>query len=68
MHTEIDQFYAHMVPTRTEHALRVKVVTRIESVVLQMWPDAHVSHYISIITMIILIQWIIKKREKKKNV
>lgn len=43
LHTEIEQFYAHMIPTRTEHALRVKVVTRIESVVLAMWPDAHVE-------------------------
>lgn len=32
-----------MIPTPTEHALRVKVVTRIEGVVLQMWPDAHVE-------------------------
>lgn len=32
-----------MIPTGTEHALRVKVVSRIESVVLQMWPDAQVE-------------------------
>lgn len=43
LHTEIEQFYAHMIPTRTEHALRVRVVSRIERVVLQMWPNAHVS-------------------------
>ncbi|XP_055314063.1 terminal nucleotidyltransferase 4B-like [Sitodiplosis mosellana] len=43
LHTEIEQFYEHMIPTRTEHALRMKVVSRIESVVLQMWPDAHVE-------------------------
>lgn len=43
LHTEIEQFYAHMIPTATEHALRVRVVSRIERVVLSMWPDAHVE-------------------------
>lgn len=32
-----------MIPTPTEHALRVQVVSRIESVVLSLWPDAHVE-------------------------
>lgn len=45
LHTEIEQFYAHMIPTRTEHALRVRVVSRIEQVVLRMWPEAHVSYH-----------------------
>lgn len=43
LHTEIEQFYEHMIPTPTEHALRVKVVSRIESVVLALWPNAHVE-------------------------
>lgn len=43
LHTEIEQFYAHMIPTPTEHALRVQVVSRIESVVLSLWPSAHVE-------------------------
>lgn len=41
-----------MIPTRTEHALRVQVVQRIEEVVLQMWPDAHVSEAVP------LFEWI----------
>lgn len=32
-----------MIATPTEHALRVKVVSRIESVVLALWPKAHVE-------------------------
>lgn len=43
LHKEIEQFYAHMVPTKTEHALRVQVVSRIESVVLSLWPSARVE-------------------------
>lgn len=43
LHQEIEQFYAHMIQTPTEHALRVKVVARIEAIVLQLWPDAHVE-------------------------
>lgn len=43
LHAEIEQFYAHVIPTPTEHALRVEVVSRIEEVVLSMWPNAHVE-------------------------
>lgn len=43
LHTEIEQFYAHMSPTDIEHALRVHVVSRIEAVVLSLWPNAHVE-------------------------
>lgn len=32
-----------MIPTATEHALRVQVVSRIESVVLSLWPSARVE-------------------------
>lgn len=32
-----------MIPTPTEHALRVQVVSRIESVVLSLWPSARVE-------------------------
>lgn len=39
----MEQFYVHMIPTPTEHALRVKVVSRIENIVLQMWSNAHVE-------------------------
>lgn len=43
LHQEIDQFYNHMVPTPCEHALRVEVVSRIENVVLSLWPHARVE-------------------------
>lgn len=43
LHSEIEQFYAHMIPTYTEHALRGQVVSRIETVVLSMWPNATVE-------------------------
>lgn len=43
LHAEIEQFYAHMIPTSTEHALRVQVVSRIESIVLSLWPSARVE-------------------------
>ncbi|KAJ6650119.1 Non-canonical poly(A) RNA polymerase protein Trf4-1 [Pseudolycoriella hygida] len=43
LHTEIEQFYAHMIPTPTEHALRVQVVSRIEQVVLSLWSNARVE-------------------------
>lgn len=43
LHQEIEQFYNHMIPTPCEHALRVEVVTRIEQVVLSLWPTARVE-------------------------
>lgn len=43
LHQEIDQFYAHMIPTPTEHATRVEVVARIETAVLSLWPQARVE-------------------------
>lgn len=45
LHEEIEQFYAHMVPTTTEHALRVQVVARIEAIVLNLWPAARVEMF-----------------------
>nr|XP_029720239.1 non-canonical poly(A) RNA polymerase protein Trf4-1 [Aedes albopictus]XP_029720241.1 non-canonical poly(A) RNA polymerase protein Trf4-1 [Aedes albopictus]XP_029720244.1 non-canonical poly(A) RNA polymerase protein Trf4-1 [Aedes albopictus]XP_029720252.1 non-canonical poly(A) RNA polymerase protein Trf4-1 [Aedes albopictus] len=45
LHEEIEQFYAHMVPTQTEHALRVQVVARIEQIVLNLWPAARVEMF-----------------------
>ncbi|XP_058062325.1 non-canonical poly(A) RNA polymerase protein Trf4-1-like [Anopheles bellator] len=45
LHQEIEQFYAHMVPTPTEHALRVMVVNRIEKIVLSLWPSARVEMF-----------------------
>lgn len=43
LHQEIEQFYNHMIPTPCEHALRVEVVSRIENVVLSLWPQARVE-------------------------
>uniref|UniRef100_A0A336MD45 polynucleotide adenylyltransferase n=1 Tax=Culicoides sonorensis TaxID=179676 RepID=A0A336MD45_CULSO len=43
LHQEIEQFYNHMIPTACEHALRVEVVSRIERVVLSLWPTARVE-------------------------
>lgn len=43
LHTEIEHFNAYMKPTSTEHALRVQVVKRIESLALQVWPTARVE-------------------------
>uniref|UniRef100_A0A182JQJ7 polynucleotide adenylyltransferase n=1 Tax=Anopheles christyi TaxID=43041 RepID=A0A182JQJ7_9DIPT len=45
LHQEIEQFYAHMIATPTEHALRVKVVSRIEQIVLNLWPSARVEMF-----------------------
>lgn len=45
LHEEIEQFYAHMIPTSTEHTLRVKVVARIEAIVLNLWPMARVEMF-----------------------
>lgn len=43
LHQEIEQFYAHMIPTSTEHATRVEVVARIETAVLSLWPNSRVE-------------------------
>lgn len=43
LHTEIEQFYAHMVPTPIEHYVRLNVVKRIESIVRNLWPTARVE-------------------------
>uniref|UniRef100_A0AAG5CPQ5 polynucleotide adenylyltransferase n=1 Tax=Anopheles atroparvus TaxID=41427 RepID=A0AAG5CPQ5_ANOAO len=45
LHEEIEQFYAHMIPTPTEHSLRVMVVNRIEQIVLNLWPSARVEMF-----------------------
>uniref|UniRef100_A0A2M4ABS2 polynucleotide adenylyltransferase n=2 Tax=Anopheles triannulatus TaxID=58253 RepID=A0A2M4ABS2_9DIPT len=45
LHQEIEQFYNHMIPTPTEHALRVMVVNRIEQIVLNLWPSARVEMF-----------------------
>ncbi|XP_055612006.1 terminal nucleotidyltransferase 4B-like [Uranotaenia lowii] len=45
LHQEIEQFFAHMIPTPTEHALRVQVVARIENIVLNLWPMARVEMF-----------------------
>lgn len=43
LHQEIEQFYAHMIPTPIEHASRLDVVSRIEGAVLSLWPSARVE-------------------------
>uniref|UniRef100_A0A1L8DWN9 polynucleotide adenylyltransferase n=1 Tax=Nyssomyia neivai TaxID=330878 RepID=A0A1L8DWN9_9DIPT len=43
LHQEIEHFFSHMVPTSIEHALRVEVVSKIECVVLSLWPAARVE-------------------------
>lgn len=43
LHQEIEQFYAHMIPTPIEHTSRLDVVSRIENAVLRLWPTAHVE-------------------------
>jgi non-canonical poly(A) RNA polymerase PAPD5/7 len=43
LHQEIEQFYAHMIPTPLEHTARLEVVSRIESTVLSLWPNARVE-------------------------
>jgi non-canonical poly(A) RNA polymerase PAPD5/7 len=43
LHQEIKQFYEHMIPTPTEHAIRVQVVSRIEVAVHSLWPNAQVE-------------------------
>uniref|UniRef100_A0A8W7PMH9 polynucleotide adenylyltransferase n=1 Tax=Anopheles coluzzii TaxID=1518534 RepID=A0A8W7PMH9_ANOCL len=45
LHQEIEQFYAHMIATPTEHALRVMVVSRIEKIVQNLWPSARVEMF-----------------------
>lgn len=45
LHAEIEQFYAHMIPTPVEHAVRLEVVNRIEDVVLSLWPNAKVEMF-----------------------
>jgi DNA polymerase sigma len=43
LNQEIEQFYAHMIPTGIEHTARLEVVSRIESTVLKLWPNARVE-------------------------
>lgn len=43
LHQEIEQFYAHMIPTAVEHATRMEVVARIETAVLTLWPNSRVE-------------------------
>ncbi|XP_055693738.1 terminal nucleotidyltransferase 4B-like isoform X2 [Lutzomyia longipalpis] len=43
LHQEIEHFFSHMIPTSIEHALRVEVVSKIECVVLSLWPAARVE-------------------------
>ncbi|XP_055297756.1 non-canonical poly(A) RNA polymerase protein Trf4-1-like [Sitodiplosis mosellana] len=49
LHTEIEQFFEYMQPTRTERALRERVVARIKSVFYQLWPHAQLKLFGSVV-------------------
>ncbi|XP_064546935.1 non-canonical poly(A) RNA polymerase protein Trf4-1-like [Drosophila montana] len=43
LHEEIEHFYRYILPTPTEHAVRIEVVKRIESIIHELWPQALVE-------------------------
>ena len=43
LHEEIIDFYDYMCPSSEEHYLRLRVVKRIEQVILDLWPDSKVE-------------------------
>uniref|UniRef100_A0A0A9W4F7 polynucleotide adenylyltransferase n=4 Tax=Lygus hesperus TaxID=30085 RepID=A0A0A9W4F7_LYGHE len=43
LHQEILEFYEYMSPTPEEHNMRSQVVSNIEQLVLELWPNAHVE-------------------------
>lgn len=43
LHEEIEHFYMYMSPTETEHLVRSTVVSRIQSTILSLWPQARVE-------------------------
>ena len=67
LHQEIEQFYAHMIPTPLEHTARLEVISKIETLVLKLFPHASVEVYGSFrtalylptsdIDMVVIGQW-----------
>lgn len=43
LHEEIIDFYKYMSPRPEEERMRMEVVTRIENVIKELWPNADVS-------------------------
>ena len=43
LHEEISDFYEYMSPRPEEEKMRMEVVSRIESVIKELWPSADVS-------------------------
>lgn len=43
LHEEIEHFYEWARPNQLEHAVRGEVVTRMENIILSLWPDAQVQ-------------------------
>ncbi|KAL7025538.1 hypothetical protein ACKWTF_013521 [Chironomus riparius] len=54
LHQEIEQFYAHMLPTPLEHTARLEVISRIESLIVKLFPHASVEVYGSFRTALYL--------------
>lgn len=43
LHEEIEHFYRYMLPTPTEHAARIELLSRVERVIQGLWPEALVE-------------------------
>lgn len=43
LHEEINHFYEYILPTPCEHAVRIEVVKRVESLIHDLWPQALVE-------------------------
>lgn len=54
LHQEIEQFYANMLPTPLEHTARLEVISRIEALVVKLFPHASVEVYGSFRTALYL--------------
>ncbi|XP_070502874.1 non-canonical poly(A) RNA polymerase protein Trf4-1-like [Chironomus tepperi] len=54
LHQEIEQFYAHMLPTPLENAARLEVISRIESLIVKLFPHSSVEVYGSFRTALYL--------------
>lgn len=64
LHTDIEYFNRYIMPTPTEYALRVHVVRRIESIIIDLWPSVYVEvagsmkygHYLPTSDIILTVQ------------
>ncbi|XP_017856721.1 PREDICTED: non-canonical poly(A) RNA polymerase PAPD5-like [Drosophila arizonae] len=43
LHEEIEHFYRYILPTPTEHAARIELLSRVERVIQGLWPEALVE-------------------------